>query len=342
MGSRHRLQQRGSGRGHPCRSVRVNPWIAIIGLLGALTLGVLATMVVENWHRLVQPVPRPTAPEGPPTDANAERSDTSAPSATAVAPTSREAATPPPTTPTASERTEPVVPPGPTRPPEAGRPGGALRMEGSTIVVRDQDTADVLAGLLFAGYAVSGRSGADRAAAWVTATATPPGADPVRFAPGVRLRGKASRVADLLGHDEDGVVWIGMQHGVDIRRGLARSPVTQPTLAGLVTWWKSTRELPSSVDASTAGLVAESVSAVAGELAPTPWVGVIDQLLAALAGAALAGTVTTVTTEAHAPPTVASETAASETVAGTGPATVTGEPRGESVSADPTPAGLPS
>lgn len=197
-------------------------------------------------------------------------------------------------------------------------------MEGSTIVVRDQDTADVLAGLLFAGYAVSGRSGADRAAAWVTATATPPGADPARFAPGVRLRGKASRVADLLGHDEDGVVWIGMQHGVDIRRGLARSPVTQPTLAGLVTWWQSTRELPSIVDASTAGLVAESVSAVAGELAPTPWVGVIDQLRAALAGAALAGTVTTVTTEAHAP------------------ATVTGETRGESVSADPTPAGLPS
>ncbi len=75
-------------------------------------------------------------------------------------------------------------------------------MEGSTIVVRDQDTADVLAGLLFAGYAVSGRSGADRAAAWVTATATPPGADPVRFAPGVRLRGKASRVADLLGHKD--------------------------------------------------------------------------------------------------------------------------------------------
>jgi len=160
--------------------------------------------------------------------------------------------------------------------------------------LRDHDTADVLAGLLFAGYSVSGRSGADRAAAWVTATATPPSADPERFAPGVRLRGKTARVAALLDHHDDGVVWVGLQHGVDIRRGLARSPVTQPTLAGLVTWWQLTDELPATLEPDAAGLVAEAVSAIAGELRSTPWADVVEVLRTTLAGAAAAGTALTV------------------------------------------------
>ena len=158
-----------------------------------------------------------------------------------------------------------------------------LPMIGWTIAIRDPETADVLAGLLFAGLASTRRSGADRAAAWVTAAATPPSADPERLPQGVRLRGRSAKVAELLGHHDGGCVWVTLQPGVDIARGLARTPVTQPTLAGLVEWWRSTRTLPSVIESSTAATIADAVEAVRPQLDHTPWSEVVGRLHDALA-----------------------------------------------------------
>ncbi len=262
----------------------VNPLLAIGAVLATMVLAVLATMVVENWRRLVTPAPRrdpdPVNIAADSTDSievstsagsvgiepgdEVTRSDALHPDSSAVA------------IETVAIETVPFHTP-------AGAPDGAVAFSDTTIAIRDPETADVLAGLLFAGLASTRRSGADRAAAWVTAAATPPSADPERLPQGVRLRGRSAKVAELLGHHDGGCVWVTLQPGVDIARGLARTPVTQPTLAGLVEWWRSTRTLPSVIESSTAATIADAVEAVRPQLDHTPWSEVVGRLHDALA-----------------------------------------------------------
>lgn len=294
----------------------MNPFLAAAGLLAVMTAAVVMTMVAENWRRLVVPIPR--RDEGLVTDelATAELAQAEPASAqlaaesnTAVAatgtervPTVESSATAAPTDATATSTAGTTAPTGTSGTTTAlgpigstgavahvapsGSPDGALDADATTVRLRDQDTADVLAALLFAGLAATRRSGADRAAAWVTASATPPTADPARFAPGVRLRGRSAKVAELLEHRDGGCTWVTLQRDVDIARGLARTPVTQPTLAGLVTWWQATRDMPAALTPVAAGEVASAIEAIRPQLDSTAWSRVVGPLHDTLSDAA--------------------------------------------------------
>ena len=174
-------------------------------------------------------------------------------------------------------------------PPPAGRPEGAVLAGAGSLQIRDAATADVLAGLLFAAYAASRRAAADRAAAWVTAAAPPPSLDPSRFPAGVQLRGKPSRVAELLSARDGGASWVTLQPSVDVAKGVARSPVKQATLTGLLSWWELSRSLPAVVRPGAAARMAQAVEAVRPQLDDTAWTEPVGMLLASLHDAVRSG-----------------------------------------------------
>ncbi|HNA35558.1 MAG TPA: hypothetical protein PK623_05185, partial [Microthrixaceae bacterium] len=168
----------------------------------------------------------------------------------------------------------------------AGVPEGALVVGHGHVLLRDHATVDVLCAVLFAGLGSTRRSGSDRAAAWVTASATPPSADPARFPPGVRLRGRTAKVAELLENRDGGRVWVTMQPDVDIARGLARTPELPPTLAGLVTWWRAVQDLPAVITPDHAADVAAAIDAIRPRTDDTAFGPVVGQLHDALLTAA--------------------------------------------------------
>jgi hypothetical protein len=275
----------------------MNAIVASLVLLGAMTALVVFTMAVENWSRIIEPLA--PMPEG---DELVEEFGEDEP------PAAEAARTPGPAAPST---TRPVAAPAivafdaadligrpddvPARRPverplvtAAGRPDGAVSTEPGSLHLRDADTADVLTGLLFAAYAASRKAAADRAAAWVTVAATPPTADPTRFPPGVRLRGRPARVAELLGFRDGGCTWVTLQPNVDIAAGLARTPVKQDTLAGLVAWWERSQQLPAVINPTDAARIARSIEAIRPQLDATPWTEPVGLLLAALTDAAAA------------------------------------------------------
>ena len=247
---------------------------ALLASMGAL---VAVTMAIENWSHIVQPLP--------PVDDDPVEEPTAVPSEepavehrdVIVAAATRVAAPPPPPEPEPERERERE--PEPTVVHPAGRPERAVVTTATTIRIRDEATADVLAAVLFAAYATSRRAGADCAAAWVTAAETPPTADPERFAPGVVLRSKPARVAELLAHRDGGSTWVTLQPSVDIAVGVARTPVKQPTLAGLVSWWEHAAALPCVLRPSEARRIAAAIGAVRPQVDETPWSGPVGQVL---------------------------------------------------------------
>ncbi|RTL08462.1 MAG: hypothetical protein EKK62_07450 [Acidimicrobiia bacterium] len=250
----------------------MNPYLAILALLAVMGATVLATVVVENWRHLVTPAPLvPTADEV----TSADDVATEPPEAATDAP---HATTDPSTDPTTDAAARARA--------AAGVPEGALVVGHGHVLLRDHATVDVLCAVLFAGLGSTRRSGSDRAAAWVTASATPPSADPARFPPGVRLRGRTAKVAELLENRDGGRVWVTMQPDVDIARGLARTPELPPTLAGLVTWWRAVQDLPAVITPDHAADVAAAIDAIRPRTDDTAFGPVVGQLHDALLTAA--------------------------------------------------------
>ncbi len=250
----------------------MNPYLAILALLAVMGATVLATVVVENWRHLVTPAPLvPTADEV----TSADDVATEPPEAATDAP---HATTDPSTDPTTDAAARARA--------AAGVPEGALVVGQGHVLLRDHATVDVLCAVLFAGLGSTRRSGSDRAAAWVTASATPPSADPARFPPGVRLRGRTAKVAELLENRDGGRVWVTMQPDVDIARGLARTPELPPTLAGLVTWWRAVQDLPAVITPDHAADVAAAIDAIRPRTDDTAFGPVVGQLHDALLTAA--------------------------------------------------------
>jgi len=250
----------------------VNPYLAILALLAVMGATVLATLVVENWRHLVTPAPLvPTADEV----TSADDVATEPPEAATDAP---HATTDPSTGPATDAAARARA--------AAGIPEGALVVGDGHVLLRDHATVDVLCAVLFAGLGATRRSGSDRAAAWVTASATPPSADPARFPPGVRLRGRTAKVAELLENRDGGRVWVTMQPDVDIARGLARTPELPPTLSGLVTWWRAVQDLPAVIAPDRAAEVAAAIDAVRPRTDDTAFGPVVGELHDALLTAA--------------------------------------------------------
>ena len=250
----------------------MNPYLAILALLAVMGATVLATLVVENWRHLVTPAPLvPTADEV----TSADDVATEPPEAATDAP---HATTDPSTDPTTDAAARARA--------AAGIPEGALVVGDGHVLLRDHATVDALCAVLFAGLGSTRRSGSDRAAAWVTASATPPSADPARFPPGVRLRGRTAKVAELLENRDGGRVWVTMQPDVDIARGLARTPELPPTLAGLVTWWRAVQDLPAVITPDHAADVAAAIDAIRPRTDDTAFGPVVGQLHDALLTAA--------------------------------------------------------
>ncbi|MCC6183933.1 MAG: hypothetical protein IT194_04655 [Microthrixaceae bacterium] len=250
----------------------MNPYLAILALLAVMGATVLATVVVENWRHLVTPAPLvPTADEV----TSADDVATEPPEAATDAP---HATTDPSTDPTTDAAARARA--------AAGVPEGALVVGHGHVLLRDHATVDVLCAVLFAGLGSTRRSGSDRAAAWVTASATPPSADPARFPPGVRLRGRTAKVAELLENRDGGRVWVTMQPDVDIARGLARTPELPPTLAGLVTWWRAVQDLPAVITPDHAADVAAAIDAIRPRTDDTAFGPLVGQLHDALLTAA--------------------------------------------------------
>jgi hypothetical protein len=271
---------------------------ACVILLLAMTALVVFSMAVENWTTLVQPL-RPPAPDragtsGIPIDVLLEDlvpgPDGSVEPADADADADADGAN-------LGDVTFVSAVPAPV----AGDPDGAVRRTAGGLVVRDGATADVLAGLLFAAYGASRRAASDRAAAWVTAAATPPSLDRDRFPAGVDLRGRPARVGALLDATDGGVTWLTLRTEVDIALGLRRRPVTQATLSGLLSWWECTRSLPAVLDADGAGSLAAALGVVRDRLEDHPWVDVVDELAEACADAADHRTSLLVDVEAEVP-----------------------------------------
>jgi hypothetical protein len=150
------------------------------------------------------------------------------------------------------------------------------------VTVRDRDAVDTLTGVLLGAYVASGGPAAKRAAAWVTARATPPSLDAGDFAPDVDLRGKVGRVTTLLRCSDDDQAWITLRRSVDIDLGLRRSPVDDPTLRGLLVWWQATRSVPTVVSPEESGELAGAIAAIEGSLDGHPLEGVVAELRSAL------------------------------------------------------------
>jgi hypothetical protein len=219
--------------------VGVSVAVSTLVLLGVLVVVVVATLVVENWGRIREPL-APTGPGTAPTGGGAAepvRSEEVAP----VAAVARTAAAGP------AEGTAAV----------ADGPSG-------TATVRVPVSERTLA-VLFASYATARMPEDRRAAAWVTAAARPPGRPGAAFRPGADLRGRPAAVQQLLDCDDQGRCWVALNPEVDIALGVARRPPRCPVLAALVQLWADLAELPVELDVERTAALRRAV----GRLGPT-------------------------------------------------------------------------
>jgi len=164
---------------------------------------------------------------------------------------------------------------------------GALTCAKSTVTLRDPQAADTIVGVLLGAYIDGGGTAAKRASAWVTARNTPPSLDPETFGAGTDLRNKTGRVRTLFAATDLDAAWITLRTSVDIERGLKQSPVADPTLDGLLVWWRSTRAVPSVIPATAAARLAAAIASVDDRLEGHPWAVAIGDLHATLVAAAV-------------------------------------------------------
>lgn len=267
--------------------------VAAAVILGAMLLLVVATMLIEQGGRIVQRVrlAAPSSPAVPVVEPEAEpvvQQPAAVPEpVAAVAAVEPEPEPVPEPVPEPEPVAEPVaavaaVQPEPEPVPAGGVARDALVIGSSSISVRDRASVDTLTGVLLGAYVASGGPAAKRAAAWVTAAATPPSLDADTFAAGVDLRGRIGRVTTLLRCDDRDVTWITRRHDVDIELGLRRTPVQDPVLEGLLVWWRSTRSVPVVLSTAQASELASSIAAVEDQLDGHPWADVVTRLRTAL------------------------------------------------------------
>ncbi|MFM7509433.1 MAG: hypothetical protein ACKO5A_07775 [Actinomycetota bacterium] len=275
--------------------------VAVGVILGSLLLFVIVTMLLEQRGQVVQriqlaePARSTTAISAPvplvaaePVAAEPVATEPVAPKPVAPEPVAPEpvAAEPVAPEPVAARVAAPVaahVQEAPTSmAPAAGLGWGVLRTGPSSISLRNSDVVDTMSGVLFAAYVAGGGAAAKRVSGWVSVRTTPPSLDADAFPPGADMRGKLGRVATILDCDDLGATWVVLQPRVDIARGLVRSPVTDPVLAGLLVWWRASRSLPTVLGVEEATDLASSIAAIEDRLAGHPWERAVSELRTAL------------------------------------------------------------
>ena len=105
-----------------------------------------------------------------------------------------------------------------------------------------------LAGVLFAAYVVAGRPESSRVTGWITAYDDPPSLPDT--AAGERMRGRATRIAELLDCDDEDRNWVTLDQGTDVALAVRRRPPVDPVLVGLLHWWRLATSDVATVAAS--------------------------------------------------------------------------------------------
>ncbi|MEZ5238780.1 MAG: hypothetical protein R2716_07465 [Microthrixaceae bacterium] len=93
-----------------------------------------------------------------------------------------------------------------------------------------------LAGVLFAAYVASGGDEASRVTGWISPCGNPPSVPDLGS--GDRLRGRITKILELVACRDDGENWIMLDPRTDVGLAIERREPTDPVLAGLVDWWR--------------------------------------------------------------------------------------------------------
>jgi hypothetical protein len=151
-------------------------------------------------------------------------------------------------------------------------PDGAVAELGEPGADRD------LAGVLFASYVVARRPERSRVTGWVTARDTPPSQPAMEH--GTKLRGRPTRVQDLLHCDDEGRNWVTLDPSVDIGRGVRRRPPVDPVLVGLLRWWSATTQADARVPAEDVEQLCVGIEAVIETASTNAMAATVRDLLA--------------------------------------------------------------
>ena len=169
--------------------------------------------------------------------------------------------------------------------------GGASGQRPSTVFVAAVDSPGAawvelgepgadrqLAGVLFAGYVAAGLPERSRVTGWVTPLDAPPGR-PALYR-GAKLRGRPTRIRELLACDDDGRNWVGLDPSVDIKRGLQQRKPADEVLKGLLWWWLAATDERALVPADHVTELHDALAAVVDHLSPNVMEPVARELLA--------------------------------------------------------------
>ncbi len=108
---------------------------------------------------------------------------------------------------------------------------------------------------------------------------TPPPGRPALYR-GTKLRGRPTRIRELLACDDDGRNWVGLDPSVDIKRGLQQRKPADEVLKGLLWWWLAATDERALVPADHVTELHDGLAAVVDHLSPNVMEPVARELLA--------------------------------------------------------------
>ncbi len=148
--------------------------------------------------------------------------------------------------------------------------------DGAVVELGEPGSDRDLAGVLFAAYVVGGGAERSRVTGWVTAKDAPPSQPAMVH--GTKLRGRPTRIRDLLACTDEDRSWVTLDPSVDIRRGVQRRAPVDPVLVGLLRWWSATTEAEARVPADAVAELGHGIEAVLDAVAPNPLLAVAQEL----------------------------------------------------------------
>jgi hypothetical protein len=167
----------------------------------------------------------------------------------------------------------------------SGRDGGSTvwvvgvdAPDGAVVELGEPGSDRDLAGVLFAAYVTGRHAERSRVTGWVTAKDTPPSQPAMTH--GTKLRGRPSRVRDLLDCDDEDRNWVTLDPSVDIGRGVRRRPPVDPVLIGLLRWWSAATDVDARVPADVVEQLCAGIEAVVETASTNATAATVRDLLA--------------------------------------------------------------